>query len=476
MFFEPRPHRRGRPQLGLSERRFLLRLGDIMATVVAVLVALLIWTLVDRRRVYNLAFILEQGYWLLLLPGLWLLLASANDFYDLRIASSRPATLTRLLVITLQLFVLYLIIFFISPRETLPRLFIVYYGVVSFLFIALWRLVLRPLLMGWASERRRILVVGTDWGGAMIAQAIREVASDQYKLVGVIGRGDEVGQEVGGIAVLGTGGQLLALARQHNVAELVVATPCELSGDLFQGVMDCHQQGISIVPMAILYERLTGRVPVEYVGKDWAIVLPIETASIFDPYALLKRIIDISFALVGLAVFALILPVLAVVMYLDSPGPIFFRQVRTGRGGRPYRVVKLRSMIPDAEARTGAVFAGKHDDRITRVGRFLRRSRLDEVPQLWNVLRGDMSLIGPRPERPEFIDQLTADIPFYRARLAVKPGITGWAQVRHDYAETLEGHLIKLQYDLYYIRHQSLMLDLQIVLRTAWKMISFAGQ
>lgn len=475
MFFEPRPSRRRRPQFRISERRLLLRAGDVAATVAAVLIALFIWSLVDRRRPYTLAFILEESHWLVILPALWLLLASANDLYDLQLASSHAATLNRLLAVTLQLLVVYLIIFFLSPRDALPRLFILYYGVASFVLIALWRL-WRPYLMGWASEKRHALVVGADWGATTIIEAIEAYAPGQYQVIGVVGGDQDRERSVAGVPVLGSGGEMLSLARRYDVAELIVATPCELSGDLFQGVMDCYQQGISIVPMAILYERLTGRVPVQYVGKDWAIVLPIETTSIFDPYPVLKRLLDVIMALSGLALFVPILFVLAPAMRLDSPGPIFFRQERVGRGGRHFKVIKLRTMIPNAEQETGAVFAARNDPRITRVGRFLRRSRLDEVPQLWNVLRGEMSMIGPRPERPEFIDALTREIPFYRARLAVQPGITGWAQVRYAYANSLEDHLIKLQYDLYYIRHRSLLLDLQIAIRTIGRMLTFAGQ
>ena len=475
MFFEPKPRRLNRPQLKVTERRLVLRLGDVVATVIAVLLSLLIWSIVDGRRPYNLAFILEQGYWLVLLPGLWLLLASANDFYDLQpVAAGRMATAGRLVLITLQLVVIYLVIFFLSPRETLPRLFILYYGATSFVLIMIWRLA-RPQVMNWASERRRALIVGADWGGELIVEAIREHAPDQYELVGAIGGPEDGVVGVDGLEVLGTGQEMLEIARRHSVTEVIVATPCELSGDLFQGVMDCHQQGISIVPMTLLYERLTGRVPVEYVGKDWAIILPIEAASIFDPYPLLKRLFDLLLATCGMAIFAVLLPFLAIVMQLDSPGPIFFSQTRVGKGGKPFRIVKLRSMIPDAEKHTGAVFASKNDQRITRVGRLLRKSRLDEVPQLWNVLRGEMSMIGPRPERPEFIAELSAEIPFYRARLAVKPGVTGWAQVRYGYGSETADHLIKLQYDLYYVRHHSLLLDLQIAIRTAGKMLSFAG-
>ena len=165
MFFEPKPGRRNRPQLKVSERRWVLRLGDIAATEIAVLLSLLIWSIVDGRRPYTLAFILEQGYWLVLLPGLWLILASANDFYDLQLAGVRMATAGRLVAITLQLVVVYLIIFFLSPREDLPRLFILYYGATSFLLIMVWRLA-RPQLMGWASERRRALIVGASWGAS----------------------------------------------------------------------------------------------------------------------------------------------------------------------------------------------------------------------------------------------------------------------------------------------------------------------
>ncbi len=475
MFFDPRPGPRRRPQLRVSERRWILRAGDVCATVIAVLVSLWLWTIVDGRIPYNLAFILEQAFWLIMLPGLWLLLASANDFYDLQLDSNRTATALRLVVINLQLVIVYLVIFFLSPREALPRLFILYYGATSFFLITLWRMT-RPRFMRWASERRRALIVSEDWawGGALIVQAIRDYAPGQYELVGVVGPVMEDGQ-IDGLEVLGSGSHLVDTALRERVTELIVATPCELSGELFQGVMDCYQQGISIVPMTLLYERLTGRVPVEYVGKDWAIVLPIETASIFDLYPLLKRLMDVTLACLGLILFGLLLPFVALAMTIDSPGPIFFGQTRVGQSGRLFKVIKLRSMIPDAEKTTGAVFASEHDPRITRVGRLLRKSRLDEVPQLWNVLRGEMSLIGPRPERPEFIEALTAEIPYYRARLAVKPGVTGWAQVRYGYGSDTADHLMKLQYDLYYVRHQSLVLDLQIAIRTVGKMLSFAG-
>jgi exopolysaccharide biosynthesis polyprenyl glycosylphosphotransferase len=278
------------------------------------------------------------------------------------------------------------------------------------------------------------------------------------------------------VPVAGTSGDLLALVQRENVSEIILAQGRELSGQMFQAVMDCYEQGISIVPMPLLYEQVTGRVPVEHVGQRyWTTMLPIEGSSIFDPYPLIKRLMDIVLALVALILFGLLLPLIVLGMMLDSPGPIFYSQERVGKGGRIFKVIKLRSMIPNAERDTGPLWASKGDPRITRVGKILRKTRLDEVPQFLNVLRGEMSLIGPRPERPEFVSDLSQKIPFYRTRHVVKPGITGWAQVRYPYGSSEEDALIKLQYDLYYIRHQSLALDLLIMLRTAGTMLSLQG-
>jgi lipopolysaccharide/colanic/teichoic acid biosynthesis glycosyltransferase len=241
--------------------------------------------------------------------------------------------------------------------------------------------------------------------------------------------------------------------------------------------MTCYEQGITIVPMPILYEQITGRVPIEHVGMaHWAVVLPLQGRTLsFNLYLLSKRALDVVLALFGLTVFAVLLIPLAILMQLDSRGPIFYRQERVGRGGRLFKVIKLRSMIPDAEKHTGPKWATSDDPRVTRMGRIFRKTRLDEVPQLVNVLRGEMSVVGPRPERPVFVDELTQKIPFYRTRLVVTPGLTGWAQVRYHYGSTVEDALIKLQYDLYYIRHRSLMLDVLIMLRTVGQVLSLGG-
>jgi lipopolysaccharide/colanic/teichoic acid biosynthesis glycosyltransferase len=228
--------------------------------------------------------------------------------------------------------------------------------------------------------------------------------------------------------------------------------------------------------MASLYERLTGRVPVEHAGRNLHVILPLSDSPGHRAFWAAKRLVDLLAGVVGLVVLGLIAPGVALANALRSPGPLFFWQTRVGKGGRPFRLVKFRSMVVDAEAESGAVWAREGDGRVTPVGRFLRRARLDELPQVWNMLRGDMSLVGPRPERPEFVAELVERVPFYQARHTVRPGLTGWAQVRYPYGSSVEDALMKLQYDLYYIKHQGLYLETSIMVKTAAVMLRFKGR
>lgn len=475
MFFAPSTKRLRRPQLQFSERRILLALGDLIAVCLAVLISLRIWTFVADDP-FTLDFVLSQAGWFVFLCLLWLLLASANDFYDLRLASKSSQTLQRLIAVTLQQVVVYVLIFFLSPREALPRLFILYYAVTSLALIGTWRFT-RPFLLGWASQPRRTLIVGAIRPASAMIAAVRDHAADEYDLRGVINGAEQVGQTVDGVPIIGSGDDLLNYVLRDQIREIIITATHELDASTFRAVMTAYELGIVIVPMTILYERITGRVPVEFVNEDWGIVfMPTRNVDgIFNPYPVAKRAIDVLFAALGLLFFGLMLPLLALLIRIDSPGSIFYTQERLGRNGGVFRIFKLRSMVVDAETRTGAVFAQKNDPRVTRVGRFLRKTRLDEVPQLFNVLRGDMSLIGPRPERPEHVARLTKSIPFYRTRLIVRPGLTGWAQVRYGYGSTDEDALVKLQYDLYYIRHISLLIDINILIRTVGKVISMSG-
>jgi sugar transferase (PEP-CTERM system associated) len=219
-----------------------------------------------------------------------------------------------------------------------------------------------------------------------------------------------------------------------------------------------------------MYERLTGKILVDDLKPSWLIFSDGFVISRWTRFV--KRLIDVVLATIGVVASAPLAVVTAIAVKLDSEGPVLYGQERVGEGGRPFTVWKFRSMRQDAERGGRPIWATDQDDRITRVGRFIRKTRLDELPQFWNVLRGDMSFVGPRPERPFFVEQLAKEIPFYQQRHAVKPGLTGWAQVKYQYGSSVEDAMEKLRYDLYYIKHLSVSLDVSIVFDTV-KVILF---
>jgi exopolysaccharide biosynthesis polyprenyl glycosylphosphotransferase len=231
--------------------------------------------------------------------------------------------------------------------------------------------------------------------------------------------------------------------------------------DLLQMKLD---SGVRFDQLPAVYEEFTGKIAVDNLRPSWLIFS--EGFRKTRVQLALKRALDVTCAALGLLLAAPLVGLVALAVRLSSPGPIFYHQDRVGQRGRVFTVHKFRSMRDDAEAATGAVWASADDPRVTAVGRFLRRSRLDELPQLWNVLRGDMSMVGPRPERPEFVSQLTLQIPFYGIRHSVRPGVTGWAQVSYTYGASVEDALEKLQFDLFYMKHMNLAFDVFVLFST----------
>ena len=238
-------------------------------------------------------------------------------------------------------------------------------------------------------------------------------------------------------------------------------------------LLDMKIAGVSFDHLASVYEQYTGKIAVENLRPSWLIFSDGFRKSARSEAV--KRFLDILFAIVGLVIAAPVMALVALGLRLSSNGSALYSQTRVGRNGVPFTIYKFRSMRVDAEATSGAVWSTQNDPRVTTVGRFLRRTRLDELPQLWNVLRGDMSFVGPRPERPEFVAELARQIPYYGQRHAVRPGVTGWAQVRYTYGASVEDALEKLQYDLFYAKHMSAAFDLYIVLETVKTVLVRAG-
>jgi exopolysaccharide biosynthesis polyprenyl glycosylphosphotransferase len=265
---------------------------------------------------------------------------------------------------------------------------------------------------------------------------------------------------------------LLDVVRRRDIHEIIVGSVNELSPAVQSTLVELAEQGVTVLPASRVHESLTGRVVPS--ALSCLSLGPMSPSA--HLYGAAKRLVDLTVAAVGLLLIAPLLLVLAVGITLDSPGAPLYWQERVGRYGRRFWIVKLRTMIQDAEIDGRAVWAQESDPRVTRLGVFLRRTRLDELPQLWNVLRGEMSLIGPRPERPSIVESLIEEIPMFRARHVVAPGITGWAQVQYRYGSSVADAATKLQYDLYYIRHRSPFLDAIILLKTAAVVLGCKGR
>jgi exopolysaccharide biosynthesis polyprenyl glycosylphosphotransferase len=300
-----------------------------------------------------------------------------------------------------------------------------------------------------------------------------------YEILGFIDDDpDKQNLQYMGTPVIGTRQNLLSLVKQLHVDEIVIAitNTGTMQPELFYSLLACREMGLAITSMPMVYESLTGRVSWNHAGQSFHVVLPQHQSSTKRLYLAARRLIDIAVSVPGCLFLLLVMPFVWLANRVVSPGPLFYSQERVGQNGRPFSIVKLRTMIVDAEKHTGAVWAAEKDPRITRLGHFLRKTRLDEIPQFWNIFKGEMSIIGPRPERPTFVDKLVVDYPFYRLRHAVKPGLTGWAQVKHRYTSTVADTLVKLQYDLYYIKHQNFFVDMQILLETVRVVLGFKGR
>jgi exopolysaccharide biosynthesis polyprenyl glycosylphosphotransferase len=461
--------------LQISERRLLLVLGDVVAGTGAMLAATWLRSSWDDPGNSPVAV------WAAVLLAIQIVVIRATDAHHLGRASnafsgSYDASRAWLVAISLYLAVPYWSAPLLSSRNLVAQVIVA--GLVAHV---IWR-------VGYATFARqpqqvmRYAILGGGPGAAAITRVIGETlgrdhdvvgyidiqSSDDVQGVGANAEGDGMPARLGGPDALAP----LIVARQ--ISTLVVVAGRALAPEVQRHVIGAYEAGIRVVPMPDLYEDVTGRVPVSLAADFWATTL-VGAGRDWD-YRLASRARDVAVALIGLVVTAALVPFVAVAMRLHGPGPVFYSQTRLGRNGRPFTIWKFRSMVPDAEAEGGAQWAVPGDVRVPMVGKLLRATRLDEFPQFWNVLWGEMSVVGPRPERPELVNRLEEAVPFYRVRLAVLPGLTGWAQVRAPYAASEAETLVKFEHDLYYLRHQSLYLDLLIIMKTLAVVVRFRGR
>jgi exopolysaccharide biosynthesis polyprenyl glycosylphosphotransferase len=448
----PAQRRRG---LLISERRLLLAGLDILAVGLAYVLAFNLHTATARNAGF---YVPRSGT--LIVAALWLVAARVTNAYDLRTAARVRPTLRVVGGSLMITFTGLLLLFFLFPyRITRPTTLL--WLPLAAVMVTGVRLAYRHTL---SSQRlaQQIVLVATPEVLERIWPDVRAQTRALYHVRHVVDPTKPSAAD-----------RLQSLAQSGAVNEVIVGVRDDASRELFAALLRCYDSGVTVRSLADLYEEITGRLLLDQLGHAWLISLPMrsETSRV---YATSKRIIDIAAATAGLAVLGILLPVLAPLIKLEDGGPLFHRQSRVGKYGRIFQLTKLRTMRVHPAADTHWTEHG--DRRVTRVGRALRTLHLDELPQMWSILRGDMSIIGPRPEQPHYVEELRSQIDFYSTRLTVRPGLTGWAQVNYGYGSGVEGARTKLSYDLYYVKRQSVSLDLLILGRTLLAVLSLGGR
>jgi len=468
----PRPNGwRVRPR----EQRTILLSGDLFVSVLALFGGLYFWGQKDLWLSFSLNFLKERvELWFFFLPLIWMVFLV--ELYDLHRAKNLRQTAGGIAIAALAGIFLYALIFLVSPKNSLPRWGIGFFLVFASLLTFLWRLAYIQIFTAQAFLRR-VLVIGAGKAGETIARAYNDLRPQPFFLVGFMDDDPQkIGKKVDGFPILAGNNRLIETVDAEAVTEIIIAISGTLQGGTFQAILDAQESGVEVVPMPTMYEELLGRVPVHHLESDWLIRSFVAETRVGGFYEAGKRLIDIFGGLVGMGICAAFYPVVAILILLESGRPVIYRQIRSGKGGKPYLMNKFRTMRQNAENDGKVQLTQKKDSRITHFGNFLRRTHIDELPQFLNVFHGEMSLVGPRSERPEWIAEFQMQIPFYRARLLVKPGITGWAQVNYSYYATVEEMAIKLEYDLYYIKHRNMLLDMLILLRTFTQVLAFRGR
>ncbi len=438
-----------------SERKLLLAGGDAILVAAALILAFNLRSAAIQHKALTVPW---TG--VALVTAIWLAVALMVDAYNLREAVNVRG-IFRVVATTAALETIALLgVFFLIPYGVTRSTILIWVPVAA-ITVLCWRLLYRRVFARAIFAGRMMLVADAELLDRVWSEVDEHMAG-LYRIVGTIHPGDADAST-----------RLSAAATGREADQIVLGADEELPSELFQSLVDCYDQGMVVRSIADVYEELTGRLLVERLRQTWLLSLQQrgETSRL---YAFFKRLVDIIAGLVGLVLLAILLPFVWIAIMLEDHGPVFHRQPRVGHFGRPFQIVKLRTMRAHPEPVSH--WTDEDDARITRVGAVLRRLHLDELSQAWNILRGEMSVVGPRPEQPHYVEELRASIPYYNTRLSVRPGLTGWAQVNFGYGGSIEGSTVKLSYDLYYIKHQSVALDLLIIARTVFAIATLKGR
>ena len=446
----------------MKTKKIILLLGDVVILYISLAIALAI-------RYRNFDFTAFEAHFIpfSIIYIIWLVVFYINDLYELDIAKNNiefSSALIRALIIggLISVVIFYLVPNFVFGALTPKTNLFLNIAIFTILFYG-WRYLFN-LFVGSLKMKINTAIIGYNPQAIDLAKEIIKNPQLGYGLKLIIKNHEEIDKtELPEIKVLQGFKNLRETLQQERVTLAIVTPEVYKSQDLIQNLFDCIKYKIDFVNLSDFYENTTKKIPLTAIDQIW--FLENISQKNKQTYEFFKRLIDFALGFALLIITFPIWLIIALVIKFESSGKIFYTQIRVGRGGRPFKIIKFRSMIKDAE-KDGPKMAQKNDSRITKFGKFLRKTRLDELPQLLNILRGDMSFVGPRAERPEFHQDLKNHIPFYQERYLIKPGLSGWAQIKYGYGSSVEDNFEKVQYDLYYIKNRSFVFDLSIILKT----------
>ncbi|SHF55384.1 exopolysaccharide biosynthesis polyprenyl glycosylphosphotransferase [Flavobacterium fontis] len=454
----------------ISERKLLLRLFD---TLLVLMVLYIISSLFDFRY---FTFSKDNFIWSVVLAVYLNIFSSVFEMYNLQVASNQFQVIRSIILTTSTTVLFYLLTPIYTPVLPSNRIQIIIFFLSIFTTLLLWRLFYVFFLASHRFVKKAILVCDQEQLDELISGI--ESVDPHYKFIAFVNSDETEADSAKTFSIRRIPSQNLeAFVRKTSISELVIATQKTdgITVNLYNQLIHLLENGIIIREYTQVYEDSTKRIPVQYVSRDFYRYFPFSRSNQNHLYLLFSRVFDVLFSVIGLLLGLVFFPIILFGNLIGNRGPLFYTQERVGKNGEVFRIYKFRTMVKNAEA-NGAVFTTANDTRITAFGKFMRKTRLDEFPQFINILRGDMSIIGPRPERPVFVQQIAENMPFYETRHVVKPGLTGWAQVNYSYGDSIDDSLVKLQYDLYYIKHRSIFLDINIVIKTFSTILFYRGQ
>lgn len=454
----------------ISERKMLLHSIDVF---VVLFVLYFVGTLfeLDYLRVS-----VTNYHWAIVLAVYINVFGAIFEMYNLQVASNEFQVLKSTLLTVSTTVLVYLLTPIFSPLLPKNRLQIITFYLVVLIALFLWRIFYVRLLASHRFYQNAILICDNDQVEELILGL--ENIDPHYKIVGYVSA-DSIEDAIARTHYVPhiKKEDLYSYVKENKVSEIVIASQKTegITSDLYLQLLHLLESGNMIREYVQVYESKTQRIPVQFLDRDFYRFFPFSRSNQNKLYLSVIRLLEVGFSIVGIAIGAVLVPFILLGNFLGNNGKLFYTQERVGRDGVLFKILKFRTMIKNAET-DKAVFATYNDERVTKFGKFLRKTRIDEFPQFVNVLKGEMAIIGPRPERPYFVKEIADRMPFYTTRHIIKPGLTGWAQVNYTYGETIEDSLIKLQYDLYYIKHRSFYLDLNIAIKTITTIVLYRGQ